>query len=601
MTTRGRFQLHLPGLLKVLAEHLYSTRRVGVRELVQNAHDSCVRRAVERGEDTYRPRIDLFTRPESHSLLVADNGSGLTADEIHTYLTVIGRGYTAELRERLAVDEGSASRDLIGQFGVGFLSAYLLASEVVVETRSVAGPPLRWRSVGDDQFELTDGSRSEPGTTVELRLKPSAHHLLREQPLVDAVREYADFLPTPVHVNGSAESVTLGTPPWDAPDPEAACREFVRRRFGEAEPLWVLPLADGRVDLGHDTLTVPLRGFVFAPASSVVSVKEYGQVAVYIRRMAICDADRHLLPPWARFLRGVIDCPALQPTASREAVHQDDAFETVRRVLAAQLGDGLRAVAARPEVWRKVTYAHSDVITGWAAQDDDFFRLVADTVPLRTSRGRLTLPEYLAAAGRTVYYTRRELGSLQEKVLAEGRDVPAVDASWFGVSAFLERYTALHTGIGLVRLDDDLETVFRPAPGELEELCRLGEELGFAVRASRFRPTELPAVMTYPAGAESLRDAHAALSQGLLPDGFSALMADYLRHQPAPDAAGTLHLNADCPFVQRLASPDLPPARKQAALALVAYFATLFSGRMLDASQATAHLAAWTNSLSRLV
>ncbi len=602
MTTRGRFQLHLPGLLKVLAEHLYSTRRVGVRELLQNAHDSCVRRAVEHGEHTYQPRIDLFTRPESHSLLVADNGNGLTADEIHTYLTVIGRGYTAELRERLAVEDDDASRELVGQFGIGFLSAYLLASEVVVETRPVAGPPLRWRSVGDDQFELTEGSRLVPGTTVELRLKSSAHHLLREQPLIDAVREYADFLPTPIFVNDSAEPVTLGTPPWDDTDPEAACREFVRRRFGETDPLWILPLADGRVDLGHDTVTVPLRGFVFAPASSVVSVKEYGQVAVYIRRMAICDDDRHLLPPWARFLRGVIDCPVLQPTASREAVHQDDTFETVRRVLAAQVGDGLRAVAARrPEVWRKVTYAHSDVITGWAAQDVDFFRLVADTVPLRTSRGRLTVPEYLTAAGRTVYFTRREMGSLQEKVLAEGRDVPAVDASWFGVPAFLERYAALHPGISLVRLDDDLEALFRPAPGELDELCRLCEELGFTVRASRFRPTELPAVVTHSAEAEYVRDAQNALSQRLLPDGFSALVADYIRHQPAPDPGGTLHLNAACPLVQRLASPDLPPARKQAALAVVAYFATLFSGRMLDASQATAHLAAWTNSLDRLV
>jgi molecular chaperone HtpG len=149
MGTRGRFELHLPGLLKVLAEHLYSTQRVGVRELIQNAHDSCVRRAIERPQPEYRPRIDLSVHPTSRTLRVADNGSGLTEEEILTYLTVIGRGYTRELRDRLEIADPGASRELIGQFGIGFLSAFLIASDVTVETRPADGPPLRWTSAGD--------------------------------------------------------------------------------------------------------------------------------------------------------------------------------------------------------------------------------------------------------------------------------------------------------------------------------------------------------------------------------------------------------------------------------------------------------------------
>ena len=567
MTTRGRFQLHMPGLLKVLAEHLYSTQRVGVRELIQNAHDSCVRRGVEQADSGYRPRIDVTIEPGAHVIRIADNGSGLTEEEIQTYLTVIGRGYTRELRERLAAQDDGASRELIGQFGIGFLSAYLLASEVTVETRSQGSRALRWFSAGNEEFELTEGDRAETGTTVQLLLKPSAYFLLRESVLLETVREYADFLPTAIHVQGSPAQANLGAPPWDGPDAEAACRDYVRRRFDEAEPLWVLPLTDGVVDLGHDTLTVPLRGFLFVPAQSVASVKEYGTVAVSIRRMAICDTDKDLLPSWARFVRGVIDCPALQPTASREAVHQDDAFEAVRQVLAEQLGDGLRSVALKePEVWRKIVYGHTDVIMGWASKDDEFFRTVADSVPLRTSRGRLAFPEYLKASGRVIYYTTRELGSLQEKVLAEGRDVPAIDASWFGVRLFLERYAATHRGLHLVQLDDDIDALLRPAPtGEFEELLRLCEELGFVVRVSSFRPTDLPAVMTYPAGAETVRDARSALEQGLFPDGFSTLVQDYVAQKRAAFGGdeGTLHLNAACPLIQRLASAELPGGRKQ--------------------------------------
>lgn len=297
MSTRGRFQLHLPGLLKVLAEHLYSTQRVGVRELIQNAHDSCIRRSLERPRSGYRVRIDITIDPANRMLRVADNGSGLTETEIENYLTVIGRGYTRELRERLAIGDPENSRELIGQFGIGFLSAYLLASEVTVLTRPEGGPALRWSSTGDEEFELAAGDRAETGTTVELRLKPSALFLLHEQNLIDVIREYADFVPTPVHVQGSPDEVNLGAFPWEQPDVEAACQRYARRRFGEPEPLWILPLTDGIIDLGHDTLTVPLRGFLFVPSASVVSIKEYGSVAVSIRGMAICDADKDLLPP----------------------------------------------------------------------------------------------------------------------------------------------------------------------------------------------------------------------------------------------------------------------------------------------------------------
>ena len=573
-------------------------------ELIQNAHDSCVRRAVERGEPGYLPRIDVSIDSSIRMLRVADNGTGLTENEIHTYLTVIGRGYTRELRERLAIDDPEISRELIGQFGIGFLSAFLLASEVTVETRPIDGPALRWFSSGDEQFELAAGNRSEPGTTVELRLKPSALFLLHEQNLIDVVRQYADFVPTPIHVQGSADAINLKTPPWDEPDVEGACRRYVRSRFGESEPLWVLPLTDGIVDLGHDTLTVPLRGCLFVPPGSTASIKEYGTVAVYIRGMAICDDDKNLLPSWARFVRGVIDCPMLQPTASREAVHQDDAFQAVRSVLDRQLGTGLRAVAAsEPDVWRRIVHGHSDLIMGWASKDSSFFRLVAHSVPLRTSRGRLSLPEYLKASGNVVYYTIRELGSLQDKVLAEARDVPAIDASWFAVPSFLQSYAILHPEVTLVRLDDDLDTLLRPAPvGELAELARLGEELGFSVVVSSFKPIDLPAVMTYPADAETLHDATAALADGLFPEGFSGLVRGYVEQRRAVvDDRGTLHLNATCPLIRRLASPQVPLPRKQAALAVIAYFARLFCGRMLDASQAVADLGAWQRSLDRLV
>jgi hypothetical protein len=279
-------------------------------------------------------------------------------------------------------------------------------------------------------------------------------------------------------------------------------------------------------------------------------------------------------------------------------------FDSVRQVLADQLSDGLkRAAVETPEVWRKIAYGHTDVIMGWASKDPDFFRMIADAVPVRTSRGRLTMPEYLDASGGVVYYTAHELGSLQEKLLAEARDVPAIDASWYAVPSFLESYRLLHPHVTLVRLEEEMDAILRPAPaGEFAELVQLCEELGFRVRVATFKPTDMPAVMTYPPDAETVRDAETALEQGLIPDGFSGLLRGYVeRRRDVANDAGTLHLNASCPLIHRLATPEIAPAKRHAALAVVAYFARLFCGRMLDAPGAAADLRAWRRSLDQLV
>ncbi len=425
MTERQRFNLHLPGLLKVLAEHLYTSKKVGVRELIQNAHDSCVRRKIERAEPDYRPRIDVRLDAPRRTLTIADNGNGLTEEEIGTYLSTIGRGYTRELRERLALCSPAEAAELIGQFGLGFLSAFLLASEVTLTTRTVhGGPALRWYSVGDEHYDLSQTDRADAGTTVQLKIKPAASFILNEQTLVDTVRTYADFLPIPIYVGDDEYPVNLTMPPWEADDPERAVHDYIARAFQGAKPLCVMPLRAGKVNVGHDTLTVPLKGFLFVPPATQASVREFGDLTVYIRRMFICERERDLLPPWARFVRGVIDCPLLQPTASREGIHQDENFESVRQALEDQLGDGLRRLARQnPSTWKRVVRGHSDVIIGWAVTDNEFFERVEDIVTFRTTRGPLSLPEYLGQSGGNLYYVTRELGSLQEQLLAEGRNV----------------------------------------------------------------------------------------------------------------------------------------------------------------------------------
>ncbi len=605
MSERQRFNLHLPGLLKVLAEHLYSSKKVGVRELIQNAHDSCVRRKVEGDDPDYEPRIDLAIDPRKRTLTVSDNGFGLTASEITDYLATIGRGYTRELRDRLSLADAAEAGDLIGQFGLGFLSAFLLASDVSLLTRShQGGPCYRWQSGGDEFYEMAPAWREEIGTTVELRLKPAASFLLQERALIEAVRQYADFLPLPIHVQGESLPVNLMAPPWEAEHAGRAVEDYITRAF-RTEALWVLPLRDRRVDLGHDSLTVPLRGFLFVPPGTVASVREFGDLNVYIRRMFICERERDLLPPWARFVRGVIDSPLLQPTASRESIHQDDNFELVRQAIEDQLGQGLRELARDDSpTWKRIVRGHADVIIGWAVSDNEFFDRVEDIVTFRTSRGPLSLREYLEASGGTLYYVTRELGSLQEQMLAEGRDVPAIDASWFAVTPFLEKYASRHPDVSLVQLDGEAEQLLRPVPEDrFRALLDFFRQQEIKVRVASFKPAEAPGLVLYPQGAELAREAEASREAGDLPGPLAGLVQEYVdqKFSGGVDLRGTLYLNASCPLVRQLAEKPPAPELLGSVLTLLHQVARLFAGRMLSAADAVQAFAAATRAIQGLM
>jgi molecular chaperone HtpG len=141
--------LHVPGILRLLSEHLYSDPKVALREMIQNAHDSCERRRIERGEvDGWMPRIEIETDLMQRLLIIRDNGSGLTRQEIQDYLATVGRGYTGELRERLQAGGRQEALALIGQFGLGLLSAFLVADELRLASQRGNGSALESKVAG---------------------------------------------------------------------------------------------------------------------------------------------------------------------------------------------------------------------------------------------------------------------------------------------------------------------------------------------------------------------------------------------------------------------------------------------------------------------
>ena len=592
---KKQFQIHLPGLLKVLAESLYSSKKVGIRELIQNAHDSCVRRQVEDKRSNFKPQIEIEFDLRERKIIIIDNGSGLTEDEVTEYLSTIGRSYTRQLGENLAFLSPDEASKLVGQFGLGFLSAFLIAEEVTLTTLSYKpdSKPVRWRSKGDVHYNVSEVADEDVyvGTKVELTVKPEARFLLNERVMVDTVRSYADFLDIPVYVGDNDTPINSMQAPWRSVDPEIAMKDYVHRVFGHMSPLAIIPLNDQEIDIGNnDTITIPLEGFLFVPPGSVASIQEYGTVNIYIRRMFITEKHPRLLPSWAKFVLGVVDCPYLQPTASREDIQQDDMFFKVQKAIEEQLLSGLKKLAKTdPTAWKKVVRNHRNLIISWAIKEESFFKEVADIITFQTPQGQKTLPEYLEDTGDKIYYITRELGSKQDQLLGEGYGVPVIDAAWGVERIFLENYAHKNRQVKLVQMDSESNQLLQPVPeDDFASILAYYRSQRIKARMVSFKPSDLPAIINYPRDAEFIKETRDALDKGDLPAPFAGLVGDYVNSMDVSEdmLAGTLHLNASSPLVKHLA--NLPENKdRNAGLELVYQMARLLNGRMLDTDDIT--------------
>jgi len=540
-------RIELSGVVQLLSRNLYRSADAFLRELVQNAHDSIVRRRTI--DPAHQGRVEVLPDPVRQTLTFVDDGVGLSADEIHDYLSTIGRSGTGELRASLADGAGAAAR-LIGQFGIGLLSAFLVADRVVVHTRAIDGDEAwRWHFDGGATYQLEPGDRRDTGTAVTLHLAEAHQGYLRVERLRALVRRYADLLDVPISVGVTGRPANAQLAPWDRPDADGeAYRRFFLRRFPEQpEPLMVLPVRDVELSL-HGVMGVPARSLALAA----------GRVDLYVRRMYVAPAEEGLLPPWASFFDGVLCCDALTPSASRDAVLRDAALERVQRRVAEALVEGLRRLADDdPETLRSVLRLHSTAVLGLCVRHDELMEAVADLVPLRTSVGPRALPQVVGPDGRVLGLTRRD-GSEPLRVLAAARDLPLLLLWEPHAMAFVERYaTRWPDRCHLVRVDRDGPSPLLSLPGP-EESLRLGPLQTHASRGvdedvvlARFTPFSLPAIRLETARGQARRQLSELEEDVGLPDFLAGAVADVAATEGRVEAV--IYLNVDSPLVRRLA------------------------------------------------
>jgi molecular chaperone HtpG len=605
-------EIHLPGLLKVLGEHLYSNPRIAIRELIQNAHDSCTRRKQEDATlaEDYEPRIHVSIDAKAHQLIIEDNGSGLTHDEITVFLATVGRGYTRELRERLDSAQREEALDLIGMFGLGLLSAFMIAQRIEITTTSYQAPGEAWRwiSEGGQSYALRKASRETVGTVVRLDLRDDARFLLDTTILRETLNTYAVFLPIPIYLADDVTPINLHPAPWlEAAEQESGLATAARYRawvtqHTDTRPLTVLPLQDIHTDSGQ---IIPLHGVLYVPPRSIISIQEYGDVTVYVRHMLITERERDLLPAWARFVKGIIDCPLLNPTASRETLRRDDIYDAVQAALGKALLAHFEALAdAAPLDWQAIVQAHNDLIKGWSVRALELFTRVADLVVFKTSRGELTIPAYLYENPGRIFYYENEEGVTQALALFEARRLAVVDARWFADTAFLKRYGEVY-GISVEELTPAASYLFTPvtdAEQQWQPIVDICKAEGFPVRLMAYEPEHLPIILLYPPGAERARRAQNNMDKGHFVGPIRSLVRDHLKRQQIDEAMiqGVLHLNARNPLLRRIRDMGPEDPNFAALIHILIANARMFAGQNLSAREAIVCFEQINSSLARI-
>jgi molecular chaperone HtpG len=600
------FQIDLQGLIKLLARNLYAEADVFVREMLQNAHDSIQKKQTLQRDNTFQGRIQVKIDREAATITIGDNGVGMTEQEVREHLATIGRSGTAEFRQRENVVE------LIGQFGIGLLSAFIVADKVVIETQSyqLEYPTLRWESDGGKTFSLQSIGKREIGTTVTLHISENYRDMLMKNKLQEAVRKYADFLPSGIYLNDDEDPTNAINAPWhkhytnakedlrnvksfmhfrEHPDflPSGTnlndddeelrdLKSFVRNRFKD------LALAIIPINIGEP---YPVQGVMYVSENrSLVT----GMVDIYQKRMFVMEANRDVLPVWAKFIRGVIDSPALTLTAARDAVQMESVL-TVRKLLEEEIIRQLTHLAeTESSKFEKICEWHHTHLKGVAARDETFFKSIAELLSFETNEGAMNLKTYFAkikekSQSELLYFDESGFAT-QFYMLCDAQGLLVINASNPLEDEFLERYGRLHPDITLRQLNiGESPKIFISLDShegsKYESLKKVFKQIlpeRSSVKAVRFKPNSIPALTVHSEEARRVKKLEQTARDVLTPEEIRQSISEILQNQPS--IPFTLYLNVDNSIIQKLAVS--PTEETRVAYQAIFANAAMLSGQM---------------------
>ena len=391
-------------LLDLVVHSLYSEREIFLRELVANAADAVDRRRFEALTDASlappsEAKIRIVPDKASRSLLIADDGIGMTRRELIDNLGTIARSGTRAFGEALASANPEDRPSLIGQFGVGFYSAFMVADRVEVTSRKAGGTEaFTWASEGAGQFTLAPATRDTPGTDIVLHLKPDAEEYLEPMRLETVIRKWADHITLPITVahDGQDQPANEGTALWRKPKAEVteqSYTDFYRHLGHIFDTPWATLhwRAEGVLEY-FCLLFIP----GMKPFEAVEGDRD-SHVRLHVRRMFITEKGE-LLPHWLRFVAGVVDTEDLPLNVSREMLQTTPVLGRIRKALVGRVLSELKSRTKDADDYTKFWENFGPVLKEGVWEDSEHRAEIAPLLRFQSSTqdGWTSLPDYVA-------------------------------------------------------------------------------------------------------------------------------------------------------------------------------------------------------------
>mmetsp|Transcript_127552 Transcript_127552/g.231945 ORF Transcript_127552/g.231945 Transcript_127552/m.231945 type:complete len:812 (+) Transcript_127552:85-2520(+) len=448
-TETFEFQAEVAKVMDIIINSLYSDKDIFLRELVSNAADACdKKRFLSVADPTlggFSGKVRIKADKEKKELIIEDNGIGMTRKELQNNLGRIAQSGTKKFVEALG-DKGADETSLIGQFGVGFYSAFLVADKVTVVSKSKDGPQLRWESESANKYSIAEDDSEaieETGTRIILTLKEDAEKYLDDFQLRGMLKKYSEFIPFPLEL--WAEKTEYD----QVPDPDAKVEEGkppktktvprtsnVWEKVNVAEPLWMRRSQDVKkeeytefyktafkqydepMSQSHFALEgqVQFKALLFIPGSVPWELTQdmfnenIRPMKLYVKRVFISDKfSQDLLPRWLTFLKGIVDSDDLPLNVSRELLQKSRILTIIRKRLVRKALDMIQGMKKNEEKWAKFTDNFGKYIKVGLIEDKDNKDSLLEIAGFTTSTNDkpTTLPEYverMKEGQKKIYY-----------------------------------------------------------------------------------------------------------------------------------------------------------------------------------------------------
>ena len=518
---QGSLSINSENIFPIIKKWVYSDHDIFFRELISNGCDAItkLKKLDMMGEYTlpndFKARIDVIVNPEEKTLTFIDNGLGMTADEVNEYINQIAFSGATDFIEKYK--DKTNDDQIIGHFGLGFYSAFMVADEVHIDTLSFreGAMPVHWECDGGTEYTMADGDKAEVGTKITLFLNEDVLEFCNQYKAREVIKKYCSFMPTEIYLSKAGdegEPVLLNeTQPLRTKHPNECSKEdyqdFYRKVFKDyKEPLfWI-----------HLNMDYPfnLKGILYFPKINMEFESIEGTIKLYYNQVFIADNIKEVIPEFLLLLKGVIDCPDLPLNVSRSALQNDGFVKKISEYITKKVADKLSGMCKTDkEEYEKYWDDISPFIKFGCLKDDKFCEKMTDYILFKNLDGKyMTLPECLEvkpidvegenavdengdvveaevvedeveaeeSKEKVIYYVTDEQQQSQYINMFKAAKMDAVILTHNIDQPFVSQLEAKNEGIKFMRIDADLTDTFKAKTSKKvqEELAAQAESLG---------------------------------------------------------------------------------------------------------------------------